>query len=434
MKLLAVAVLAATFAVNMHPAAAADTPANAPTNRGEYVARLGNCVACHSVPNAPAFSGGLKMATPLGPIYTTNITPDKNTGIGRYTLEDFDKAMRLGVARDGHRLYPAMPYPSYARMSKGDMKALYDFIMKSVPAANVPNKASEIPFPLNQRWPLALWNAVFADDARYQPKANRSAGWNRGAYLVQGLGHCGACHTPRGLAFNEKGYSEKDDEFLTGAQLDNWSATSLRQDVNTGLGAWTLSDTREFLKTGHNRFGTAFGTMTEVINNSTQYMTDGDIKAVVTYLHSLPGVREKQDNAFKYDATIERKLKAHQYDVPGALVYMQQCMTCHRPDGKGFAPYLPPLAGNPVIQDPSPASLINIVLNSSLLVIVNGIPDAYRMPQYRALLNDREIADVVTFIRSSWGNTASPVTAQDVGKMRKETDPVSDQIRILRMK
>jgi mono/diheme cytochrome c family protein len=432
-KFPAAAVVAAILAVSSHHVAAADTPAGA-LDRGEYVARLGNCVACHSVPNAPAFSGGLKMATPLGPIYTTNITPDKATGIGNYTLADFDEAMRSGIAKDGHRLYPAMPYPSYAKMSAEDMKALYNFVMKSVPAANVPNKPSEIPFLLRQRWPLALWNAAFTDDARYQPKASQSAEWNRGAYLVQGLGHCGACHTPRGLAFNENGHNEEGDKFLMGAPLDNWSAPSLRQDVNTGLGAWKLADTIEFLKTGHNRFGTAFGTMTEVINNSTQYMTDGDIEAIATYLHSLPGVREKKDNAFKHDATAEQKLKARKYDVPGALVYMQQCMTCHRPDGNGFAPYLPPLAGNPVIQDPSPASLINIVLNSSLMVIVDGMPDAYRMPQYRVLLNDQEIADVVTFVRGSWGNKASPVTAQEVARMRKETDPVGDQIRILRMK
>lgn len=424
------AALAALLAASVHQVAAAD----APTDRGEYVARLGNCVACHSVPNAPPFSGGLKMATPLGAIYATNITPDKETGIGNYTLDDFDKAMRLGIAKDGHRLYPAMPYPSYAKMSEQDMKALYDFIMKSVPAANVANKPSEIPFPLNQRWPLAIWNFLFADDERYEAKASQSTEWNRGAYLVQGPGHCGACHTPRGLAFNEKGYNEDSDEFLMGTELDNWSASNLRQDVNTGLGAWTPTDTVEFLKAGHNRFGTAFGTMTEVINNSTQYMTDGDLTAIATYLHSLPGVREQNANAFKYEPAVEQKLKARTYDMPGALVYMQQCVTCHLPDGKGFAPYLSPLAGNPVIQDPIPASLINIVLNSSSMVVVDGMPDAYRMPQYRALLTDQEIADVVTFIRSSWGNRASPVKAQDVAKMRKETDPAGDRIHILRMK
>ena len=428
------AALAVLPAVDMNPAVAAGEPAAALAARGEYVARLGNCVACHSVPNAPPFSGGLKMATPLGAIYTTNITPDENTGIGRYTLEDFDAAMRLGIAKDGHRLYPAMPYPSYAKMSEEDMKALYHFIMKSVPPANAPNRPSDISFPLKLRWPLGMWNAVFAEDARYQANPARNAIWNRGAYLVQGLGHCGACHTPRGWGFNEKGYSETKDEFLMGAPLDNWSAPNLRQDVKTGLGAWTPRDTIEFLKTGHNRFGTAFGTMAEVINNSTQYMTEGDLEAIATYLHSMPGVQEKKNSAFKYDAGTERKLTAHQYDAPGSQVYSQQCSTCHRPDGKGFAPYLPPLAGNPVVQDPIPVSLINIVLNSSAMVVVDGMPDAYRMPQYRALLNDREIADVVSFMRSSWGNGASPVTAQDVARLRKQTDPAGDQVHILRMK
>jgi mono/diheme cytochrome c family protein len=430
----AITVTAAAAVVALSTFTSAASAADTSTERGEYIARLGNCVACHSVPDAPPFSGGLKMATPLGAIYATNITPDPETGIGNYTLEDFDRAMRLGIAKSGHRLYPAMPYPSYAKMSEEDMKALYDFFMKSVPPAKVENKPSEIPFPLNMRWPLALWNIVFADDARYEPKADQSAAWNRGAYLVQGLGHCGACHTPRGLAFNEKGYNENDDQFLIGADLDNWSASSLRQDVNTGLGAWKHEDLVEFLKTGHNRFGTAFGTMTEVINNSTQYMTDEDLAAMATYLQTLPGVREKDANPYAYDPAIEEKLKAHKYDVPGALVYAQQCMTCHRADGKGFAPYLPPLAGNPVVADPSPISLINIVLNASLAVVIDGMPDAYRMPQYRVLLNDQEVADVVTFIRTSWGNKAAPVTVEEVAKLRKDTDPVNDQIRILRMK
>lgn len=412
----------------------AATAAESPTDRGEYVARLGNCVSCHTIPNAPPFSGGLKMATPLGAIYTTNITPDKETGIGNYTLEDFDKAMRHGVAKSGHRLYPAMPYPSYAKMNEEDMKALYDFFMKSVAPAKVENKPSEIPFPLNMRWPLAIWNIVFADDKRYEAKADQSPAWNRGAYLVQGLGHCGACHTPRGLAFNEKGYNEKDDQFLIGAPLDNWSASNLRQDINTGLGSWTLEDTKEFLHTGHNRFGTAFGTMTEVINDSTQYMTDEDVTAMATYLHSLEGKREGKNNPYAYDPSTEANLKARKYDAPGSMVYMQQCQTCHRMDGKGFAPYLPPLAGNPVIVDPDPSSLINIVLNASLVVVVDGMPDAYRMPQYRVLLNDQEIADVVSFIRTSWGNKASAVKAADVAKMRKDTDPVNEQVRILRMK
>ena len=408
--------------------------AEPPADRGEYVARLANCVACHSVPNAAPFSGGLKMATPLGAIYATNITPDKTNGIGNYSLEDFDKAVRLGVAKDGHQLYPAMPYPSYAKMNAADVQALYDFFMKTVQPAAVPNKPSEIPTPLNMRWPLAIWNIIVADDNAYKNVADKDAVWNRGAYLVQGAGHCGACHTPRGLAFNEKGYAEDDSAFLMGAPLDNWSASNLRQDVNTGLKRWTQADLEEFLKTGHNKFGTAFGTMTEVINNSTQYMTDADITAMATYLRSLPGSREKDANPYTVDTKATEALKARKYDVAGSMVYAQQCGTCHQSDGNGFAPYLPPLAGNPTVADPSAASLINIVLNASLRNVVDGLPDSYKMPQYRVLLKDQEIADVVTFIRSSWGNKASAVTAKDVADIRKATDPASDQINILRMK
>ena len=411
-------------------AAAADAPAD----RGEYVARLANCVACHSIPGAPAFSGGLKMATPLGAIYATNITPDKTTGIGDYTFEDFDQAVRFGVAKDGHRLYPAMPYPSYAKASEEDMRAMYDFFMKSVPAANVANKPSEIPSPLNIRWPIAIWNFVFANDDRYENVSGKDAAWNRGAYLVQGLGHCGACHTPRGLAFNEQGYDEDDGDFLVGAPLDNWSASNLRGDVNTGLGRWTQGELEEFLKTGHNKSGTAFGTMTEVINNSTQFMTDADITAMATYLKAVPGSREGTTAPYAYDATTAKNLQAREFESTGALVYAQQCQSCHLMNGAGHAPYLPPLAGNPVTVDPSAASLINVVLNGSARVVVDGMPDAYKMPQYRVLLSDQEVADVVTFIRKGWGNKAEAVTAKEVADMRKLTDPASDQVNILRMK
>ncbi|MGZ6253154.1 MAG: c-type cytochrome [Candidatus Binataceae bacterium] len=414
--------------------ASAAMAAEPPADKGEYVARLGNCVACHSVPNAPAFSGGLKMATPLGAIYTTNITPDPETGIGSYSLEEFDRAVRLGIAKDGHRLYPAMPYPSYAKMTSEDVAALYNFFMKSVPAAKVANKPSEIKSPLNMRWPIAIWNVLFASSDRYKAKANHDAAWNRGAYLVQGAGHCGACHTPRGFAFNEKGYDEDSSSFVVGAPLDNWSAANLRGDGLTGLARWSHEDLVSFLKNGHNSFGTAFGTMTDVINYSTQYMSDADIDAMATYLQSLPGGREGKSATFTYDASSGQKLASQAFEAPGALTYMQQCMACHLPDGKGSAPYLPPLAGNPVVADPSPASLINVVLNGSNAIVVDGLPDAYRMPQYRVLLGDQEVADVVTFIRQGWGNKAAAVTAKDVADIRKLTDPASDQVQILRMK
>src|SRR5579871_5024976 len=229
--------------------------ANAPEDPGEYLARAGDCVACHSVPGGKAFAGGLKMGTPLGAIYSTNITPDPETGIGNYTLDDFDRAVRSGVDKDGNHLYPAMPYPSYAKITDDDLKALYTFFMKDVPAVKQQNKPNEIPWYLSPRWPLAIWNAVFAPSGGFTPRADRDAAWNRGAYLVEGLGHCGACHTPRGWTFAEKALDDRGSAYLQGAELDAWSAPNLRGDLRTGLGAWSQDDIVAFLKSGHSDRG-----------------------------------------------------------------------------------------------------------------------------------------------------------------------------------
>ncbi|MCB2108526.1 MAG: cytochrome c [Rhodobacteraceae bacterium] len=401
--------------------------------RGEYLARASNCVACHSVPGGQAFAGGLKMATPIGAIYVTNITPDKEHGIGSYSVDDFDKAVRYGVAKDGHRLYPAMPYPSYSKMTRADVEAMYAFFMNGVPAASVPNKPSEIPSPLNMRWPLAIWNVLFVDLDEYEPDAGQSEAWNRGAYLVQGAGHCGACHTPRGLAWNEAALDDSDDDFLSGAMLDHWSASNLRQDNAAGLGRWSQDDIAEYLKTGHNQFGTAYGTMVEVINNSTQYLTGDDMAAVATYLKSLPGVRSN-DLDYAYDGATTEALLDRKLDQPGALTYVQHCKHCHADNGMGYGTFLPSLAGNTSTLDPDPSSLINITLNGSGRLVVEGLPDSYRMPPFRVLLNDQQIADVVSFIRSGWGNTAGKVSAEQVKLVRSETSPASERIEILKMK
>jgi alcohol dehydrogenase (quinone), cytochrome c subunit len=405
-----------------------------PIAKGEYLARAANCVACHSLPDAPAFAGGLKMATPLGNIYATNITPDPETGIGNYTLEDFDKAVRLGVAKGGHRLYPAMPYPSYVKMSDEDVAAMYEYFMKAVPAAKVPNKPSEIPFPLNMRWPLAAWNVLFVDMNEYQPKQGQSAEWNRGAYLVQGPGHCGACHTPRGLFWQEAALDETDSDYLTGAQLDHWLASNLTQDVNSGLGRWSHDDIKSSLKTGVTPFGSAVGTMVEVVNNSTQFLTDADLSAMATYLKSLAPVEEKNAKPWAYANTTTEALLKRDFAAPGAKVYFQQCRSCHADDGKGYGQYMPPMAGNPGALEPDPSTYINLVLNGSMRLVVNGAPDGYRMPPFRSVLNDQQVAEVVSFIRKGWGNAAPPVTAAQVAKVRADTDFASDKVIVLKMK
>ncbi|MDG2243488.1 MAG: cytochrome c, partial [Rhodospirillaceae bacterium] len=297
-------------------------------SQGEYLARAANCVACHTMPGGAALAGGLEMATPLGNIYATNITPDNETGIGTYTLEDFDNAMRQGIAQDGHRLYPAMPYPSYAKISDADIEALYDYLMNEVPAVRLENKESEIPWPLSIRWPLAIWNALFFDDETYEADEIQSEAWNRGAYLVQGLGHCGACHTPRGIAFNEVATDDSDPEYLAGAFLDNWYASDLTQSNRAGLGRWSQEDVANFMKKGRNIHSTAFGTMDEVIINSTQYLTDDDLDAMATYLVSLPAAHD--DGEYAYDESTLVTLRSPEWrNNPGANLYMQNCESCH---------------------------------------------------------------------------------------------------------
>ena len=399
-------------------------------SRGEYVARLSDCVACHSLPGKAPFAGGLEMATPLGNIHATNVTPDPTHGIGRYSLADFDRAVRHGVAPGGRRLYPAMPYPSYAKLSDDDVRALYAFFMKGVQPANQANIPSDIPWPLNMRWPIALWNGLFAPNATYATKPAQDAQWNRGAYIVQGPGHCGSCHTPRGLAFNEKALDEAGTPFLAGALLDGWYAPSLRQDPNTGLGRWSEAQIVQFLKTGRNQHAVVYGSMTEAFNNSTQFMNDDDLAAIARYLKSLPGDPQRDGAPWAYQAVAANA----RTDAPGAHTYATRCASCHGADGKGQPDWMPPLAGATSALATETASAINITLNGAQRVVAAGVPDAYRMPALREQLSDQDIAEVLTYVRSSWGNHGSAVEAKAVGKLREHTDPASSTPIILQMR
>jgi alcohol dehydrogenase (quinone), cytochrome c subunit len=397
-------------------AAATDDPLVA---RGAYLAKVGDCVACHSAPKGKPFAGGLPMATPMGKIYTTNITPDPDSGIGRWTEEDFDHALREGVSKDGHNLYPAMPYTSYAKVRDDDVKALYAYFMKGVAPVNQPNRESDIPFPLNMRWPLKFWNMVFLEKGVYRDKDGRDVGWNRGAYLIQGLGHCSACHTPRGIAFQEKASDESGSAWLTGGVLDGWFASNLTGEQNVGLGRWSEAELSAFLKTGANGHASAFGSMTDVINNSTQAMNDEDVAAMSHYLKSLPASGGTGAPVYAYDPNVTKVSLSRPANDPGAKVYTAYCMHCHGVDGKAFAPFLAPLAGNPNVLEKDPSSLISVTLNGTHDLVIQGIPAAYPMPRYAPVLNDQQIADVLTFIRAGWNNGAPAVSAAEVGKMRK---------------
>jgi mono/diheme cytochrome c family protein len=362
------------------------------------------------------------MMTPLGAIYTTNITPDPDTGIGRYTEEEFARALREGVAKDGHNLYPAMPYPSYAKINDEDMHALYAYFMHGVAPVKQANREADIKWPLNMRWPLKLWNAVFLEKGVYRSKAGQDVAWNRGAYLIQGLGHCGSCHTPRGIAFQEKGLDESSSAYLTGGLLDNWFASNLTGEHNTGLGRWSEQDVATFLKTGANAHASAFGSMTSVINNSTQALSDADVAAMARYLKSLPAAGGSGGAPYSYDQKATKvSLTRPAATDSGARVYTAYCMHCHGADGRGFAPMLAPLAGNPNVLEKDPSSLINVTLNGTDDLVLNGVPAPYPMPRYSPVLNDQQVADVLTFIRGAWNNNTPAVQAEDVAKMRKAT-------------
>ncbi len=401
--------------------------AMATLEQGEYIARASDCVACHSVPEGKPFAGGLEMGTPMGSIFATNITPDKETGIGNYTLAQFDNAVRRGVAADGHRLYPAMPYPSYAKLSDDDVKALYDYFMHHVEPVKQANKPTTIKWPLNQRWPLAFWNVAFYESGTYKADSSKDELWNRGAYLVQGPGHCGSCHTPRGPAMEEKALTEADNAYLSGALLDGWYAPSLRGDHNRGLGRWSEEDIATFLKTGRNQHGVVFGSMVDAFNNSTQYMSDNDLKAIAHYLKSLPG-NDGDGTPWEYHEVSVAMVR------PGEQSFMANCSFCHGRDGKGRDEWIPPLAGTTSMLSSYDESAINVVLNGSGRVVASGIPDAYRMPSFRDKLSDQQIADVLSFVRSSWGNNGPAVTVDDVKALREHTHPASPQPIILQMR
>ena len=386
--------------------------------RGAYLAKVGDCMACHSAVQGKPYSGGFSMATPMGTVYSTNITPDQSTGIGSWSEQDFARALRRGISKDGHNLYPAMPYPSYAKVNDDDVTALYAYFMRGVTPVHQMNRASDIPFPLNARWPLKIWNWIFLDSAGYESKDQQNAEWNRGAYLVQGLGHCGACHTPRGVAFQEKASDERGAPWLSGALVDGWFASNLTQNKTAGIGGWSDDDLIMFLKTGANSHAIAFGSMTEVINNSTQYMDDVDLHSIVRYLKSLPSQSDSSSATSSPNDKGAKGLGPEGAASLGSKVYAVYCMNCHGVTGAGISPFLSPLVANPNILEHDPSSLINVTLNGSHELSIGGVPAAYPMPSFSKVLDDEEIADVLTYVRGTWQNSGAPVTSKQVERIR----------------
>jgi mono/diheme cytochrome c family protein len=398
-----------------------DPPRNtALIERGAYLAKLGDCAACHSIPGRPAFSGGLKMVTPIGALYSTNITPDSTHGIGKFTFADFDRALRYGVA-EGHSLYPAMPFTSYYTTRPEDVRALYAYFRYAVIPADVPNRNSDIPFPLSMRWPLTYWRWLFASKpAPFAAPAGLDGSQAEGEYFVDGLGHCGECHTPRNAFMQLKAVTRTDGTpYLRGAVIESYFAPSLRSDAAGSLRDWNEDELTDFLRTGANARGIAFGSMSDVIIHSTQYMTAADARSTAHYLKTLASP-QLAGQSFVYDPTSHKALKSGDASAEGAQLYLDNCAACHRPDGRGYERVFPSLAGNPVVEATNPASVISVILRGSQTPRTAETPAEFTMPAFAWRLTDLEVVQVANFVRSSWGNRGTPVALPDVAPLRPE--------------
>ncbi|WP_186308057.1 cytochrome c [Paraburkholderia sp. BCC1884] len=399
--------------------------------RGAYLAKAADCAGCHTAAPrvlrpgdkpilAPAFAGGLGMASPFGTIYSSNITPDPDAGIGRYSYDDFARALRNGVAPGGKRLYPAMPYPSFSKIADDDMHALYAYFMHGVSPVATPAPETRLPFPFNQRWALMFWDGVFAPHGVFKPDARRDVQWNRGAYLVQSLGHCGACHTPRGPAYEERGYSEASATYLTGGTNDHWFAPNLTADPGSGLGRSSAGSIADFLKHGHGGGLVTFGSMVQVVEDSTQYLNSADLDAIAVYLKALPP-RAQSGHFNAHSRAAQQTVQALEtgdVERPGAGIYATYCARCHQMDGAGVPQKYPRLAGNPAVLSPSATSLVRLLVEGGGSPQTQEGPESRKMPSFAGKLDDGEMAHVLTFVRNTWGNAAAPVTVRDVSDVR----------------
>lgn len=387
--------------------------------KGEYLARAGDCVACHTAHGGQPFAGGRGIESPIGTIYATNISSDKETGIGGWSYGEFERAVRRGIGHDGSALYPAMPFPSYARTSDEDTQALYAYFMNGVAPVKQANKAHDIPWPLSIRWPLAYWRTLFAptpEKAAVSLKVSTEgseAQVARGAYLVQGLGHCGSCHTPRALTMQEKGLDEKDRDYLTGSELNGWTVPALR-----GMPHWSREEIVDYLGTGRNAKASVGGEMTDVVANSTSHMTDEDLSAIAVYLKSLDGQKALYTHTPQKSEATTAKLTAAKDLNLGERLYLDNCGACHFVAGNGASRIFPPLDGASIINADNPTALIHVILAGTQTPSTERAPSVLPMPGFAWRLDDSETAALATFLRQGWSNSASKVSADQVNAIR----------------
>jgi mono/diheme cytochrome c family protein len=373
---------------------------------GAYLAKAGDCMACHTPRGGAPYAGGRALQTPFGNVVSPNITPDRETGIGQWNADDFWRALHNGKSRGGRMLYPAFPYTNYTHLTRDDSDALFAYF-QSLPPVKQANQPHQLRFPYNQQLGLAFWRALYFRPAAYRGDSAQSADWNRGAYLVQGLGHCSACHSTR----NVLGASR---DGLSGGLIPvlGWYAPSLTSDREAGLGDWSQQEVEQLLKTGVSQRATVFGPMAEVVRESLQHLNDADVRAMAVYLKTLP----RKEAAEPYERSKAAEARA-QLDE-GARLYTAHCVECHGVTGKGLPPHYPPLAGNRALLMDEAVNPIRIVLNGGFAPGTAGNPRPYGMPPFSHRLNDNEVAAVVSYLRSDWGNNAPPVSGNDVNRYR----------------
>jgi mono/diheme cytochrome c family protein len=381
--------------------------------RGEYLARAADCMVCHTTQDGKPYAGGLGFNLPFGTLYSTNITPDKETGIGNYSDQDFLAAVHRGIRRDGARLYPAMPFTSYTYMTDADALAIKAYLF-SLPAVHAEAPANTLAFPFNQRWAMNFWSIIFNPDIRFEPDTSKTPEWNRGAYLSEALAHCGECHTPRNLAFaldNRKKFA--------GALTAGWRAFNITSDKTTGIGGWRDEDIVSYLTIGHAMgHGTASGPMGEAVDHSLSQFAPEDIRAVVAYLRSVPPIASPDLPAtLAPPAPASHRQGGGTQDPRGKMVFEGACVSCHGWTGESPISPFATLTGAWAVNDPTATNVAQIVISGT---VRRHPPDAISMPAFGDAYSDTEIAAVANYVTARFGSKPSSLTAQDVAELRKE--------------
>lgn len=411
---------------------AAPTPSE-PVSHGEYVSILGDCVACHTVPGGQPFAGGVRLPTPLGDIIATNITPSTTAGIGNYSLEQFDAAVRRGIRADGQRLYPAMPYTAYARVTDEDIAAMYDWFMNEVEPSDYQPPPTELPFPFNIRLSMAAWNLLFLDTEPFIPDPSQTEQWNRGAYLVEGLTHCGTCHTPRNLLM-----AEDSSRNLAGGAVGPWAAPDITADPQTGIGDWSIDEIVQYMRTGNISKSQASGPMAEAIDHSLRYVTDEDLEAIAVYLQSVPAAErdELATAVHRWGEPGHRLASVRGAGWPddhdamnGAQLFDAYCAACHwsaaqgTPDGA-----MPALFNNTATGRPESNNLALVILEG---IHWTGEGHDVHMPGFAHELTDRQIATLGSYLLDMYGNPEAEMTVDQVQALREGTAVAEGQPDLL---